>query len=122
MEIEFVRIDLEDTDSNFVEVWNCENAFELICPRKWESLKETDSSDMRYCEVCRQNVFLCESAEEFVQQGERPMRCSCQAGEAGDCFRAVYRETIEKPDRATAEGSKTSKGMVGGSVCAQSKV
>ena len=70
MEIEFVRIDLEDIDPNFVEVWNCENAFQLICPREWESLKGTDSPDRRYCEVCRRDVFLCESAEEFVRQGE----------------------------------------------------
>ena len=70
MEIEFVRIDPDDIDPNYVEVWNCEHAFELICPRKWEALKETDSPDIRYCGVCHQDVFLCESAAEFVRQGE----------------------------------------------------
>jgi hypothetical protein len=51
------------------ELWNCENAFEFICPRKWESLRHTDSPDIRYCEVCSQNVYLCESPTEFVRQG-----------------------------------------------------
>jgi hypothetical protein len=51
------------------ELWNCKNAFEFVCPRKWESLGKTESSDIRYCDVCRQNVYLCETPLEFVRQG-----------------------------------------------------
>jgi len=51
------------------ELWNCENAFEFVCPRKWESLSRTESPHIRYCEVCNQNVYLCESPGEFVRQG-----------------------------------------------------
>jgi len=51
------------------ELWNCENAFEFVCPRKWESLGHTESSNIRYCEVCSQNVYLCETPLEFVSQG-----------------------------------------------------
>jgi hypothetical protein len=51
------------------ELWNCENAFEFICPRKWVSLRPTESPDIRYCEVCNQNVYLCETPLEFVRQG-----------------------------------------------------
>jgi hypothetical protein len=51
------------------ELWNCENAFEFICPRKWESLRQTESPGIRYCEVCSQNVYFCETPLEFVRQG-----------------------------------------------------
>jgi hypothetical protein len=51
------------------ELWNCENAFEFVCPRRWEALQQTESADIRYCEVCKQNVYLCETATEFVRQG-----------------------------------------------------
>ena len=51
------------------ELWNCENTFEFICPRQWESLKRTESHDIRFCDVCSQNVYLCESPAEFVRQG-----------------------------------------------------
>ena len=51
------------------ELWNCENAFEFVCLRKWESLRPTESPDIRYCEVCSQNVYLCETPLEFVSQG-----------------------------------------------------
>lgn len=51
------------------ELWNCENAFEFICPRKWDSLGQTESPDIRYCEVCSQNVYFCETPLEFVRQG-----------------------------------------------------
>ena len=64
--MEFIPV----VDPNDTEVWNCENAFEFICPRKWASLKPTRSNGIRYCEVCDQNVYLCETPTGFVRQGE----------------------------------------------------
>ena len=40
----------------------------------------------------------------------------------GDRIRTISGETIEESDQATVEGSEASKGVVGGGVCAQSKV
>lgn len=51
------------------EVWNCDNAFEFVCPRKWESLSQTEEPGVRFCGVCSQNVYLCETPLEFVSQG-----------------------------------------------------
>lgn len=51
------------------ELWNCANAFEFVCPRKWDSLGQTESADIRYCDVCSQNVYFCETPREFVSQG-----------------------------------------------------
>jgi hypothetical protein len=53
------------------QLWNCENAFEYKCPRKWESLATTESQSVRFCNECRHNVHLCESPEEFVRHGEQ---------------------------------------------------
>ncbi|MEL7314331.1 MAG: hypothetical protein AAFN08_05185 [Cyanobacteria bacterium J06559_3] len=51
------------------ELWNCENAFEIKCPMRWASLKPTDHKDVRHCDRCRQSVYRCYSAEEFVEHG-----------------------------------------------------
>jgi len=64
MESNSVKLNPSET-----ELWNCENAFEFVCPRQWESLRQTESPDIRYCEVCSQNVYLCETPVEFVRQG-----------------------------------------------------
>ena len=51
------------------ELWNCENAFEFVCPRRWEALGQTEEPGVRFCGVCNQNVYLCETPLEFVSQG-----------------------------------------------------
>ena len=54
-----------------VELWNCVNAFEFECPRYWDTLTETDKETVRYCEECKENVFLCETPADFVTHGEQ---------------------------------------------------
>lgn len=51
------------------EIWNCENAFEIKCPMRWDSLRPTGQPDVRHCNRCQQNVYRCHSAEEFVEHG-----------------------------------------------------
>jgi hypothetical protein len=84
------------------ELWNCENAFEFICPRKWESLSRTESPDIRYCEVCSQNVYLCESPAEFVRQGNLGR---CVATPIKVKPKEVYTPPI-RLGRISAEGAK----------------
>lgn len=83
------------------ELWNCENAFEFVCPRKWDSLGQTESPNIRYCEVCSQNVFLCETPDEFVRQGELG-RCVALQKEVTPTM--VYGD--HWIGRVTAEGAK----------------
>jgi len=64
-----MKSDSAKVNPSETELWNCENAFEFICPRKWESLKCTESPNTRYCEVCSENVYFCETPLEFVRQG-----------------------------------------------------
>ena len=83
------------------ELWNCENAFEFICPRKWQALGQTESPDIRYCEVCSQNVYLCGTPEEFVRLGELG-RCVAVQNEVTPTM--VYNDHLI--GRVTAEGAR----------------
>src|SRR4051812_18878781 len=50
-------------------IWNCENAFECRCPKGWEGLAPTADPAVRHCDVCRQDVYLSRTPEEFVANG-----------------------------------------------------
>ena len=60
-----------DTDVlNYIsQIWNCEHAFEIKCPRHWDLLAETDEQGVRFCDQCNENVTLCSTPEEFVRLG-----------------------------------------------------
>jgi len=53
-----------------VELWNCRNAFEFVCPRYFDLLQATEDSEVRFCEVCREKVYLCRTPLDFVTHGE----------------------------------------------------
>jgi hypothetical protein len=57
--------------AEYSQLWNCENAFEYKCPREWKSLAPTESESVRFCDECHQNVYMCESPEEFVRNGKQ---------------------------------------------------
>jgi len=57
-------------------VWRCgwPNADALLrftCPMKWEALQETDMPAVRFCAVCKRNVHLCDSPEQFIDLANR---------------------------------------------------
>jgi hypothetical protein len=84
------------------ELWNCENAFDFVCPRKWNALGHTEAPEIRYCDVCNQNVYLCETPLEFVSQGKLG-RCVAIRKEVtpGEVYPQLY--ILGEP---TAEGAK----------------
>lgn len=53
----------------FTQIWNCEHAFEFLCPREWSSLDETDDPSVRFCSVCHEKVQMCTTPETFVRLG-----------------------------------------------------
>lgn len=53
-----------------VEVWNCRNAFEFVCPRYFSELAATDDPTVRFCNVCQERVYQVQTPEEFVARGE----------------------------------------------------
>lgn len=62
----------EDQRSNLisVELWNCRNAFEFLCPQYFSELQPTDDPEVRYCGVCRDRVYHCATPLDFATHGE----------------------------------------------------
>src|SRR4051794_14126155 len=54
-----------------VELWNCRNAFEFVCPRFFRELEPTDEPGVRFCGVCSERVYLARTPGEFVAHGNR---------------------------------------------------
>lgn len=53
-----------------VELWNCRNAFEFVCPRYFAELDPTNNPDVRFCGVCQERVYLACTPLDFVTHGE----------------------------------------------------
>ncbi|HLL20863.1 MAG TPA: TIGR02996 domain-containing protein [Kofleriaceae bacterium] len=54
-----------------VEACKVELRIELRCPKQWSDLVETPSPDVRFCELCRQQVFYCTTVAEARQHAWR---------------------------------------------------
>jgi hypothetical protein len=48
-------------------IWNCPEAFELLCPKQWDELLPTDSDNIRHCNVCSEDVYFSPTPAEFVR-------------------------------------------------------
>lgn len=53
------------------ELWNCSQAFDYQCPLEWDRLEKTGDPDVRHCETCDQDVYMCSSPAAFVANGSR---------------------------------------------------
>lgn len=54
---------------------NCDYGFEFRCPLTLDDLQKTDSPNVFFCGECQNNVYLCESKEEFDQLAQAK-RCT----------------------------------------------
>jgi len=54
-------------------IGNC-GSFAFKCPKRWENLKKTGSSRVRYCEDCEQPVYYAQTPEE-VHEHAMQHRC-----------------------------------------------
>lgn len=72
-----------------IEVINCSWQFKVQCPLQWESLDPTEDDRVRFCGVCLQNVYWCESDSEVERH------CA-----EGHCVAMVNRD--EDPDEHAA--------------------
>jgi hypothetical protein len=84
-----------------VELWNCRNAFEFICPRYFSELEPTDDPTVRFCNVCQERVYQCRTPLDFVTHGELG---HCVAIPAGfEPVSAFCTETLGRPTRKHIE-------------------
>jgi hypothetical protein len=51
---------------DLIAVRNCQPDFLFICPKNWETLNPTEQDGVRFCGVCNEQVFLCETDEEMI--------------------------------------------------------
>ncbi len=65
MEDQFKRM-TKYTNRSISEVWNCPEAFEFLCSKKWNELNPTDIPNVRHCGVCSESVYWSANPEEFV--------------------------------------------------------
>jgi tetratricopeptide (TPR) repeat protein len=56
----------DNSRGSFSEIWNCPEAFEFICSKKWNELNSTENSNIRHCEICNLNVYWSVNSEDFV--------------------------------------------------------
>lgn len=59
----------DTTVFDIAQLWNCEHAFQTLCPKSWASLERTEVNGVRHCVVCNENVTYCTTPEEFVCLG-----------------------------------------------------
>jgi len=51
------------------ELYNCKSLIKNQCPLAWEDLEETQDSSVRFCSQCQNNVYQCETVEQFLKLG-----------------------------------------------------
>ena len=51
-----------------MEIRNCTWKFKFQCPLRWSSLRTTDDPNVRLCESCLRNVYLCENEEQLAER------------------------------------------------------
>jgi hypothetical protein len=84
-----------------VELWNCRNSFEFVCPRYFSELEPTDDPAVRFCNVCRERVYQSRTPLDFVSHGELG---HCVAVPEGfSPMGAFCTEMLGRPTRADLE-------------------
>jgi hypothetical protein len=56
------------------EVADCPLEFGVECPRRWLELRPGERPDVRFCDSCRREVFLCSTENEAIEHA-RQGRC-----------------------------------------------
>ena len=59
-----VKVIKKKTEKEY-QVKNCD--FEFLCPKQWNEFDLTGNEKVRFCQHCKENVYLCETRSEFVK-------------------------------------------------------
>ena len=53
-------------------VWDCDRLLRNRCPKTWAALNQkTPVDDVRHCDSCDQDVYLCRTPADFVTHSEQ---------------------------------------------------
>lgn len=59
-----------------MDILDCDWKFRFQCPKQWEQLASGDNPDVRHCDTCQRNVYLCKS---FADVGKHSSEGHCVA-------------------------------------------
>ena len=51
--------------------WNCDQFLSFECSQQWKDLQETSDQNIKCCDICNKNVYLCKTPEDFVENGNK---------------------------------------------------
>lgn len=76
-----------------MEIDNCSWKFQFQCPRSWHALRTTSDPNVRACDSCLENVYLCKDEAEVVTQAGKG-RCVALAyyRQAGTLGKVIEKE------------------------------
>jgi hypothetical protein len=66
--------------AKYAEIDNCKPQFRFKCQNRWYDLRQTEDKNVRYCNECDQNVFLCHTQDEMISRA-RKSQCVALAKE-----------------------------------------
>lgn len=49
----------------YSKITNCDRRFTISCPKLWADLQTTDNVQVRFCNVCRKDVYFCRTDNEL---------------------------------------------------------
>jgi hypothetical protein len=49
-------------------VRNCKDDFAFVCPKLWDKLEPTANPSVRFCNGCKETVYLCRTDEETLRR------------------------------------------------------
>lgn len=75
---------------------NCAVEFRRLCPQDWNGLEPTGDDSVRFCHLCRQNVFLCVGDAEALAHA-REGHCIAMPGEDGSAAALMRVGMPEQP-------------------------
>ncbi|HVF85638.1 MAG TPA: hypothetical protein VM821_06630 [Abditibacteriaceae bacterium] len=89
-------------------VVNCDIKFRFECPKLWQNLDDTQEPDVKFCDACQREVFLCSSDEETMEHAEQG-HCIARARPHFSTLPMMVIGEIESGISPTAEQRKASE-------------
>jgi hypothetical protein len=76
-------------------VSNCKPVFKFRCPKKWDDLQRTADPTVRFCQECRENVYLTRNDTETLQRA-RAGQCVARLSPQEEDGRTLLGEISEE--------------------------
>jgi hypothetical protein len=79
---------------------NCSVDFEVRCPKEWLRLRPTEQIGVRFCEECKQRVYLCKNDKEAREHTSLGNCIAVERPECIDIGLATFQDPVEDRSRS----------------------